>query len=689
MNVAGGTSVVTPNSSLRVTASPLLFPPVQQQSLASGALLAKAPFPLEQTFLLHSNPGATKRIYLDFDGFTTRNTPWNSDYQPNIVTPTFDTNGDISDNFSAEERMLIQDIWERVSEDFRPFDVDVTTEDPGVDALKNDGGGDQEWGIRVVIGGDSTYDWFTPVDGRVVGGVAYLNSFTSGNDVPAFVFGGDFGGDAHNIAEVISHETGHTLGLDHDGQNRLYFDIEDPDDKHWEIVNFEYYAGHVDPPTGSPIGWAPIMGVGYYQPLTQWSKGEYFGATQIQDDLAIITGANGNPSNGFGYRTDDHGNSRQTASFLGQANGPSADVTLIEDEGIIEQNTDVDYFTFTVEGLGEAISLDINPFHNSPNLDVSAQLFNSAGVLVATSNPLDDLMAGSQTFGVFSDGGWLKTNGDYTDLLFLTPGTYYVMVQGAARPITYIDPVAHPGPPEGDADPGPNDPAVPDESDWGYSNYGSLGYYSISATRSKGLVVGVDFDGDGGNPPENWNLYAGGAPTNLTDLISESGAHVPYTLTISSTAETIESAGSDTPIDPVYVPSHVPELDGLDGYLTAEEETLTFVWGNLAPNTVYQIYVFGHADFDAENVVTVTGGFWNGQQQTYNFTQTIAADTLVVNDQAPGSEALSTYSLFVIANEAGEITINVTSTGEEGAAAAIAGLGDFDDEGGLDFGHQV
>jgi len=25
-------------------------------------------------------------------------------------------------------------IWERVSEDFRPFDVDVTTEDPGVEA---------------------------------------------------------------------------------------------------------------------------------------------------------------------------------------------------------------------------------------------------------------------------------------------------------------------------------------------------------------------------------------------------------------------------------------------------------------------------------------------------------------------------------------------------------------------------
>lgn len=28
-------------------------------------------------------------------------------------------------------------------------------------------------------------------------------------------------------------------------------------------------------------GWAPIMGVGYYQELTQWSKGEYAGANNV------------------------------------------------------------------------------------------------------------------------------------------------------------------------------------------------------------------------------------------------------------------------------------------------------------------------------------------------------------------------------------------------------------------------
>lgn len=31
------------------------------------------------------------------------------------------------------------------------------------------------------------------------------------------------------------------------------------------------------------------MGVGYYKPVTTWSKGEYAGATQTQDDLAVMT----------------------------------------------------------------------------------------------------------------------------------------------------------------------------------------------------------------------------------------------------------------------------------------------------------------------------------------------------------------------------------------------------------------
>ena len=113
--------------------------PGSDQTLAAGALLPTAPFPLEDTFFLHSVPGATKTIYLDFDGFLTRNTQWNIDFSlPNILTPAFDLDGDLL-TFSDSERYSIQSIWERVAEDFRPFKVDVTTEDPGIEALRNFG----------------------------------------------------------------------------------------------------------------------------------------------------------------------------------------------------------------------------------------------------------------------------------------------------------------------------------------------------------------------------------------------------------------------------------------------------------------------------------------------------------------------------------------------------------------------
>ena len=70
--------------------------------------------------------------------------------------------------------------------------------------------------------------------------------------------------------------------------------------------------------------------------------------------------------------------------------------------------------------------------------------------------------------------------------------------------------------------------------------------------------------------------------------------------------------------------------------------------------------------------MTVVGGEWNGVQQTYDFTQTVSANGLVVSDNPPGNLDLSTYSLLVISNAAGEITITVA--GENGGPAALAGL---------------
>ncbi|MDX1776562.1 MAG: hypothetical protein R3297_08260, partial [Desulfobulbales bacterium] len=267
---------------------------------SEGSEVATAPRPLDQTFFLHSRPGASKVIYLDFDGHTTSGTHWNTAYNEgaDIVSEPFDIDG--SSQFSNGELERIQEIWSRVVEDFVMYDVDVTTEDPGSAALLRSGIGDQYYGVRVVI--SPTRDWY-----GAVGGVAYIGSFNWSTDTPAFVFTSSMGSPtnpsyAKNIAEASSHETGHTLSLYHDGITG----------------GTEYYGGHGD--------WAPIMGVSYANEVTQWSKGEYEGANNTEDDLAEML------TEGISYRADDH------ADSIG-INATPIGGTTISVSGIIEEIT--------------------------------------------------------------------------------------------------------------------------------------------------------------------------------------------------------------------------------------------------------------------------------------------------------------------------------------------------------------
>jgi hypothetical protein len=64
-------------------------------------------------------------------------------------------------------------IWRAVAEDFAVWDVDVTTEDPGLEGLRKANTADLAYGVRVAIGG-SCADWRRASG---CGGVAYLSSF--------------------------------------------------------------------------------------------------------------------------------------------------------------------------------------------------------------------------------------------------------------------------------------------------------------------------------------------------------------------------------------------------------------------------------------------------------------------------------------------------------------------------------
>lgn len=384
----------------------------------AGGVLGAPPFPLEDTFQLHSRPSATRKVYLDFDGHVTSGTWWNEEFTGNsaFTSAPFSTDGD-PNSFSAAELEAIQQAWQRVAEDFAPFNVDVTTEDPGVDGLRRTSGSDSAFGVRVVI--SPTTSWYPDV-----GGVAYVGVFdmtNTGADLPCFVFSSNLSNSERYIAEASSHEVGHTLGLSHDGRSG----------------GTQYYQGH-----GS---WAPIMGASYYRDVTQWSKGEYSGANNTEDDFAIMQ------ANGGILIDDDHASAIAGATVL-TGTSPSA-------SGVIEQRTDQDFFRFTT-GAG-SITLRLAVAARGPDVDGRLDLYNSAGSLIASSNPAGLPATLTQT---------------------VAAGTYYVSVDGVGA---------------GDA------------ASTGYSDYASTGAYTLSASLVAGGNGSLTLTSPNGG--ENWS--AGSART--------------------------------------------------------------------------------------------------------------------------------------------------------------------------------
>ena len=387
---------------------------------ATGGTTAAA-ITVTDAFALHSKPGASKVIFLDFDGHTTTGTSWNSSFTAgaSIVTPPYSTDATVSTAYSQAELDNIYSIWQRVAEDYAPFDVDVTTQDPGLEALRKTTTTDTQFGVRVCIGG-SSYDWY----GAGAGGVAYLNSFTWNSDTPCFVFTAQLGnGAAKYTAEAASHEAGHTFNLSHDGQVA-----------NGTTAAVGYYQGHAN--------WAPIMGVGYYQEVTQWSKGEYPYANNLQDDVAIIAGVTG-------YRVDQHGDTIVNATALTG--------TSVSTSGIIERRTDADLFAFTT-GAG-TITFSAVPAAPSPNLDIQLALYDGLGNLVTSANPatLDATLSAAVTQGTYylavdgiGTGDALTAYNDYASLgQFSLTGTTIpvngvapIAVADASAPTTGIAPLA-------------------------------------------------------------------------------------------------------------------------------------------------------------------------------------------------------------------------------------------------------
>ncbi len=342
-------------------------------------------WPVGDTLYLHSNPSSPRKIFLDFNGNTTTGTVWNTQTgRPTITTPIWTRDGDTS-TFNTNEAAAIQAAFASVAEDYAPFNVDITTQDPGYEGLRRSSSTDTAYGVRVVVG---TNNWLAVNNS----GYAQIGSFGWNSDTPAFCFTTPTT-PTKQIAECVSHEAGHTVGLYHDGTTS----------------GQDYYGGHAN--------WAPIMGNPYGRPVTQWSKGQYPGANNGQDDLYVIGGY-------LGWLADDYVGTTATTATLPAGTTRSGRISYGSGE--------YDAFKFSLTGT-RTVNIQSWEWFQSvdPNLNMRIELTNAAGTTLVTASPT----------------GTTRTNFNVT----LGAGTYYVFLSGVGEGSTTT----------------------------GYTNYDSLGMYNL------------------------------------------------------------------------------------------------------------------------------------------------------------------------------------------------------------------
>ncbi len=315
---------------------------------------------------MNSLPSATATIYLDFDGHMVTASLWNGGNPIACAAP-------------ALTDAQITEIFNRVSEDYRPFNVNVTTDSTKFLAAP------LAQRIRVIVTPSSSWK-------PGVGGISYIGSFTWGDDTPAFVFSDRLGpNNTKYIAECCSHESGHTLGLSHQS-------------RYDNVCNLtETYN------TGNGTGetsWAPIMGNSYGKNMTGWNDGPTpYGCANTQDNLSIIVGANG-----FGYRTDDYSDSLNTTAYL--LNNTSFSVN-----GLISTSIDKDVFRMNFP-VNSNIHIDAIPYNmgaanSGSDLDVKILLYDDRNTLIRTYDP-------STTMGITID-------------TTLKSGAYYFVLDGTGN----------------------------------------------------------------------------------------------------------------------------------------------------------------------------------------------------------------------------------------------------------------
>ncbi len=319
-----------------------------------------------------SNPAATFVLFLDFDGGTT-DSMWSGDYGNTYQ----------SANYTDAK---IKAIWAGVAEKYRPYNVNVTTDQ----ALYDSATSKNKQSI--------VYTSNQSADG---GGIASIGSVSSDDTNICWVFINQLNtSDLVSLAHTGSHEAGHAFNLQHDA----------------ESASDAYYDGHGK--------WVPIMGNNALdnqngRTIVQWSKGEYQnavthgGGPNVQQDVQIIADQTRGGVGVIGYRTDEDSNTIASARPLDDATGT---VTGTTDNGIITNKNDKDYFVLNTAGgtINITIQSSTKTTANEGTIDIQARLLDSSGTELA----------------IYNSTGYVL---DATINRNVPAGTYYIEIDGVGE----------------------------------------------------------------------------------------------------------------------------------------------------------------------------------------------------------------------------------------------------------------
>lgn len=164
---------------------------------------------------LESKRGAPKTIYLDFIG---HDDPAYLD-AVDIHTPPFDLDNNFA-HFGDLEKEMITDVYKRVAEFYKPFNVNVTTVQP-VSEQPNE--------VLTVVIGNTAHAWQGKIDDGTLGYTAvgaFFGEFDfRGSKIPvlsrSFIYQNHLMREflpsklAEEMSRTVAHEAGHAFGLTH------------------------------------------------------------------------------------------------------------------------------------------------------------------------------------------------------------------------------------------------------------------------------------------------------------------------------------------------------------------------------------------------------------------------------------------------------------------------------------------